>query len=184
MGAIVGKLQQGRATCCAHPGTSQCLHVEGTLDRNPLAHCHHHPQADGGQFELCWPRLGRPDVRLSAVHGVVRWKCTPLPGGSGRRHWQSTRPGRAKRDHDGLSFHSGENERVKYLRDVSEVSITLTRFAVLCQCLFQGSSVPICVGHVEHIRGSDKRGTSIHHGKVNALSRYPATLTNYYARIV
>ena len=32
-----------------------------------------------------------------------------------------------------------DKEKVKFPRDMSEVCITLTRFAVLCQCLFQGA---------------------------------------------
>ena len=31
-----------------------------------------------------------------------------------------------------------DNERLKFPRDMSEVTISLTRYAVLCQCLFQG----------------------------------------------
>jgi hypothetical protein len=31
-----------------------------------------------------------------------------------------------------------DSEKIKFPRDVSEVSITLTRFSVLCQCLYQG----------------------------------------------
>lgn len=33
-----------------------------------------------------------------------------------------------------------DGEKVKFPRDVSDVCITLTRFAVLCQCLFQGTA--------------------------------------------
>ena len=74
---------------------------------------------------------------------------------------------------------------MKFPRHISEVGITLTRFAVLCQCLFQGTGAlhPFVEAMWRTAIGVQNVAPFISE-RVHALSRDPAIFLNYYARIV
>lgn len=75
-----------------------------------------------------------------------------------------------------------EKERLKFPRDISEVCITLTRFAVLCQCLLQGTGPlhPFVEAMWTTIAGF-QNGAPFITERFHALSWYQCL---YHARII
>ena len=79
-----------------------------------------------------------------------------------------------------------EKEKIKFLRDIDETCITLARFAVLCQCLFQGTGPahPFVEAMWALVAGL-QNGAPIVKERFHALtSRHPAVAVMYHARIV
>ena len=78
-----------------------------------------------------------------------------------------------------------ENERVKFPRDASEVGITLSHFAILCQCLFQGAgdTYPFVNAMWNAVVGLQNIAPFITE-QYHALSRHAGLSVTYYARIV
>jgi hypothetical protein len=79
-----------------------------------------------------------------------------------------------------------ENERVKNPRDASEVGITLSRFAVLCQCLLQGAGdTHLFVNAMWNAAVGLQNIAPFITERYHALSRHAGlSVTYYYARIV
>lgn len=78
-----------------------------------------------------------------------------------------------------------EKEKLKFPRDISEVCITLTRFAVLSQCLFQGTGAPHPFVEAMWIMVAGfQNGAPFITERFHALSRYPSVASLYHARIV
>jgi hypothetical protein len=78
-----------------------------------------------------------------------------------------------------------ESERVKFPRDVSEVAITLTRFAVLCQCLFQGPAAPHpFVDLMWQLAVTIQNIAPFITERFHSVSHNPAVAATYYTRIV
>lgn len=79
-----------------------------------------------------------------------------------------------------------EKEKVKFPRDISEVCITLARYAVLCQCLFQGTAgtphpfVDTMWGLVAGMQN----GAPFIAERFHSLARIPSATSTYHARIV
>ena len=78
-----------------------------------------------------------------------------------------------------------ENERIKFPRDVSEMAITLTRFAVLVQCLFQGSEAPHpLVERMWNLAVTIQNAAPFITERFNALANHPQVTSTYFARII
>ena len=78
-----------------------------------------------------------------------------------------------------------DSERIKFPRDIFEVAITLTRFAVLCQCLFQGVGPPHpFVESMWALSVAFQNSTPFIAERYNQLSRTPGLGTTYPARIL
>ena len=78
-----------------------------------------------------------------------------------------------------------ETEKIKFPRDVSEVTITLMRFAVLCQCLFQGVGDPHpFVERMWALALGVQNAAPFISERFHSLSRAQAVTNMYYARIV
>ena len=78
-----------------------------------------------------------------------------------------------------------EKERLKFPRDISEVCITLTRFAVLSQCLFQGTGMPHpFVEAMWTMVAGFQNGAPFIAERFYALSRHPGIASLYHARII
>ena len=79
-----------------------------------------------------------------------------------------------------------ENERIKFPRDMNETAITLTRFAVLCQCLFQGSAEaphPL-VERMWHLAVAIQNAAPFISERFHELGSHPHITATYFARIV
>lgn len=78
-----------------------------------------------------------------------------------------------------------EKEKIKFPTDVDETCITLARFAVLCQCLFQGTGPahPFVEAMWALVAGL-QNGAPIIKERFHALTRHPAIAVMYHARIV
>ena len=78
-----------------------------------------------------------------------------------------------------------EKEKLKFPRDISEVCITLTRFAVLAQCLFQGAGPkhPFVEAMWSTVAGF-KNGAPFITERFHALTRHPGIAALYHAQIV
>lgn len=79
-----------------------------------------------------------------------------------------------------------EKEKVKFPRDISEVGITLARYAVLCQCLFQGTAGmphPFVDTMWGLVAGIQNEAPFIAE-RFRALARGPGFASTYHARIV
>ena len=78
-----------------------------------------------------------------------------------------------------------DNERVKFPRDISEAAITLTRFAVLCQCLFQGPAAPHpFVDTMWHLAVTIQNIAPFVTERFYAVSHNPAIAATYFARVI
>ena len=78
-----------------------------------------------------------------------------------------------------------DKEKVKFPRDMSEVCITLTRYAVLCQCLFQGvgPAHPFVSAMWAAATGAQNIAPFVTE-RLNMLAQQPATPQLYHARII
>ena len=78
-----------------------------------------------------------------------------------------------------------EKEKVKFPRDMSEVCITLTRYAVLCQCLFQGAggSHPFVEAMWATAAGAQNIAPFVTE-RLHALARQPDSMQIYHARVI
>ena len=78
-----------------------------------------------------------------------------------------------------------DKEKLKFPRDLTEVCITLTRFAVLCQCLFQGDGTlhPFVEAMWTMVAGF-QNGARFITERFHSLSRYPGVAVLYHARII
>jgi hypothetical protein len=76
-------------------------------------------------------------------------------------------------------------EKVKFPKDVLDTSITLCRFAVLCQVLFQGTGPvhPLVDAMWSTALGLQNLSPSVR-AQFQALSRMPGVAPTYYARVV
>ena len=79
-----------------------------------------------------------------------------------------------------------DSERIKSPRDIFEVAITLTRFAILCQCLFQGVGPPQhpFVESMWALSVAFQNSTPFIAERYNQLSRTPGLGATYPARIL
>lgn len=79
-----------------------------------------------------------------------------------------------------------EKERIKFPRDILEVGITLTRYAVLCQCLFQGvgATHPFVEAMWSMVAGFQNAAPFITERYHALASRHPSVAPTYHARIV
>ena len=78
-----------------------------------------------------------------------------------------------------------EKEKVKFPRDITEVCITLTRFAVLCQCLFQGPGMTRPFVDAMWTTAVSLQNIALFvTERFHGLARQPAIARTYYARIV
>ena len=78
-----------------------------------------------------------------------------------------------------------ESEKVQFPRDISDVCITMTRFAVLCQCLFQGAGAPhpFTVA-MWNAAASLQNIAPFITERYQHLARHPGIAATYHARIV
>jgi hypothetical protein len=78
-----------------------------------------------------------------------------------------------------------EKEKLKFPRDISEVCITSTRFAVLSQCLFQGAGLPhpFVEAMWTMVTGFQNAAPFITE-HFHALTRYPSIASLYHAHII
>lgn len=79
-----------------------------------------------------------------------------------------------------------EKEKIKFPRDIDETCITLARFAVLCQCLFQGTGPahPFVEAMWALVAGLQNGAPIVKERFYVLTSRHPAVALLYHARIV
>lgn len=78
-----------------------------------------------------------------------------------------------------------ETEKIKFPRDVNEVTITLMRYAVLCQCLFQGVGAPHpFVETMWALATGMQNSAPFIAERYNNLVAHPGITSTYYARII
>lgn len=78
-----------------------------------------------------------------------------------------------------------EKEKLRFPRDVMEVGITLTRYAVLCQCLFQGVGMPHpFVEAMWATAAGFQNAAPFITERYHALARHPGIAPTYHARIL
>lgn len=78
-----------------------------------------------------------------------------------------------------------EKEKVKFPRDISEVCITMNRYAILCQCLFQGAGPPHpFVEMLWATAAGFQNSAPFMAERFYAVARHPGLALTYHARIL
>ena len=78
-----------------------------------------------------------------------------------------------------------ETEKVRFPRDISEVFITLSRYAVLCQCLFQGAGLSHPFVDAMWSAAATLQNLAPYvSDRFHALARQPAIARTYFPRIL
>ncbi|KAI2494662.1 adenylate kinase [Fragilaria crotonensis] len=78
-----------------------------------------------------------------------------------------------------------EKEKVKFPRDISEVCITMNRYAILCQCLFQGAGPPHpFVEMLWATAAGFQNSAPFMAERFYTVARHPGLALTYHARIL